>query len=150
MDGVVLMSHANLHAPKAVPLAPTEVRLDKWLWALRLFKTRALATAACRAGSVTVNDLEAKPARELRPGDRVGVRQGVVRRSLVVLGVPRGRVAARQVPEHCEDRTPPEEFERAREMRVQHLLERERGSGRPTKKDRRAIGHFLGEEGDGS
>lgn len=119
-------------------------RLDKWLWAVRLFKTRTLAMAACKAGAVTVNDLPAKPSREVRPGERVAVRQGVVHRSLVVVGAPRGRVAAKQVPAYCEDRTPPEEFEKARTQRVQHLLERDKGSGRPTKRDRRLIDNFLG------
>jgi len=118
--------------------------LDKWLWAVRLFKTRALAMAACKAGAVTVNDLPAKPAREVHPGERVGVRQGLVQRSLVVVGAPRGRMAAKQVPAYCEDRTPPEEFEKARTQRVQHLLERDKGSGRPTKRDRRLIDNFLG------
>lgn len=120
-------------------------RLDKWLWALRLFKTRPLATAACRAGAVSVNELEAKPARDVREGDRVIVRQGIMRRTLIVRGVPRGRVSAKQVPDYCEDLTPPAEFEKAREQRVQHLLARERGTGRPTKRDRRMTDRLLGE-----
>lgn len=119
-------------------------RLDKWLWAVRLFKTRALAASSCRAGSVMVNDLAAKPSRDLRPGDRVNVKLGLIHRSLVVLDFPRGRVAAKQVPAYCEDRTPPSEFEKAREQPVQHFLEREKGSGRPTKRDRREIDRLLG------
>lgn len=119
-------------------------RLDKWLWAVRLFKTRALATDACRAGGVTVNDLAAKPARDLRAGELVGVRQGLVHRSLRVVGFPKGRVSAKQVPEYCEDLTPPEEIAKAREQRVQQFLAREKGSGRPTKRDRRAMEKLLG------
>jgi ribosome-associated heat shock protein Hsp15 len=124
--------------------SPSSARLDKWLWALRLFKTRPLATAACKAGFVTVNELVAKPARDVRPGERIGVRQGLVQRSLVVLGSPKGRVSAKQVKDYCEDHTPPGEFEKARTQRVQHLLEREKGTGRPTKRDRRLIDHLLG------
>ena len=119
-------------------------RLDKWLWAVRLFKTRSLAADACRAGSVSVNDRPAKPAREVRTGEIVTVRLGLVRRTLIVRAVPASRVGAPRVAEFCEDRTPAEEFAKAREQRVQHLLARERGSGRPTKRDRRALEQLLG------
>jgi ribosome-associated heat shock protein Hsp15 len=121
-------------------------RLDKWLWAVRLFKSRALASDACRAGSVSVNELAAKPARTLKPGQMVVFRQGLVHRRLVVLGFPKGRVAASLVKTYCEDRTPPEEIEQARAQRVQQFLARERGSGRPTKRDRRLLDHLLGGE----
>lgn len=125
------------------PAAIPAVRLDKWLWAVRIFKTRSLATDACRAGSVAVNDLAAKPARDVRAGELVTVRQGVILRTLRVLGVPSSRVGAKLVAEFCTDLTPPAEYEKAREQRVQHLLEREKGSGRPTKRDRRLIDRFL-------
>jgi ribosome-associated heat shock protein Hsp15 len=119
--------------------SPAADRLDKWLWAMRVFKTRALATDACRAGSVTVNELVAKPAREVRAGEIVAVRQGLFTRTLRVVGVPRSRVGAKLLPEFCMDLTPPEEFERLRERSVQQVLAREKGSGRPTKKDRRLL-----------
>jgi len=119
-------------------------RLDKWLWAVRLFKTRSLATAACRAGSVSVNARPAKPSREVRPGEIVTVRIGLILRTLAVQAVPVSRVGAPRVGEFCQDRTPPEEYEKARQQRVQHVLARERGSGRPTKRDRRALERFLG------
>lgn len=118
-------------------------RLDKWLWAIRIFRTRSLAADACRAGSVTINDLPAKPAREVHAGEIVTVKQGVVTRTLCVVGVPRSRVGAKQVPEFCSDLTPPEEFAKARELRVQHVLEREKGSGRPTKRDRRELDQLF-------
>lgn len=114
-------------------------RLDKWLWAVRIFKARALATDACRAGSVLVNDQVAKPARELRAGETVTVRQGLITRTLRVVAVPPSRVGAKLVPGFCTDLTPAEEFEKARAQRVQQVLAREKGSGRPTKRDRRAI-----------
>ena len=119
-------------------------RLDRWLWAVRMFKTRALAADACRAGSVSVGALAAKPAREVHAGERVTVRQGLVTRTLRVVGMPKSRVGAKKVPEFCEDLTPPSEFEKAAAQRVQHFLAREKGTGRPTKRDRRAIDQLLG------
>lgn len=124
-------------------LAAAGARLDKWLWAVRLFKTRSLATDACRAGSVAVNDLPAKPARDVHVGETVTVKQGLVLRTLRVVGMPRSRVAAKLVPDFCADLTPPEEWEKAKDQRVQNLLEREKGSGRPTKRDRRALERLL-------
>ncbi len=112
-------------------------RLDKWLWAVRIFKTRPLATEACRAGDVAIGDLVAKPSRSVRGGEVLSVRQGVVVRTLRVVGSPRSRVGAALVPEYCVELTPPEEFAKAREMRVQQLLGRAAGAGRPTKRDRR-------------
>lgn len=123
--------------------AATVYRLDKWLWAVRVFKTRSLATDACRAGSVEVNAHPAKPAREVRPGEQVIVRQGLVTRTLRVVAMPVSRVGAKLVPEYCTDLTPPEEFEKARTQPVQQLLAREKGSGRPTKRDRRLLDRIF-------
>lgn len=119
-------------------------RLDKWLWAVRIFKTRSLATDACRTGAVEVNGRPAKPARDVQAGEQIRVRQGVILRHLVVKAIPASRVGAPLVPEFCEDHTPPEEYARAREQRVQHLLAREKGSGRPTKRERRQWEQWLG------
>ena len=118
-------------------------RVDKWLWCVRIFKTRSLATDACRAGSVEAGGVSAKPARDVHAGEIVRVRQGLVTRTLVVRGVPPGRVGAKRVAEFCEDRTPPEEFEKVRAQRVQQVLAREKGSGRPTKRDRRALDRLF-------
>jgi ribosome-associated heat shock protein Hsp15 len=123
----------------SVPLPAPTARLDKWLWAVRVFKTRSLAGDACRAGSVSVNELPAKPARDVRPGEMVSVRLGLVLRTLRVLAVPRSRVGAKLLPEYCVDLTPPEEYEKARVKPIEHLLAREKGSGRPTKRDRRLL-----------
>lgn len=119
-------------------------RLDKWLWSVRVFRTRSLATDACRAGSVAVNEQPAKPARDVRPGETITVRQGLVQRTLRVVGVPRSRVGAKLVPTFCNDLTPPEELAKARDNRLQHFLTREKGSGRPTKRDRRLLDDLLG------
>jgi ribosome-associated heat shock protein Hsp15 len=110
---------------------------------VRLFKTRALAADACKAGSVRIGEQIVKPAREVRAGEFITVRQGVITRTLEVLGMPRSRVGAKLVAGYCKDLTPPEEFERLREQRVQQVLARAKGSGRPTKKDRRQIDEFL-------
>lgn len=110
---------------------------------MRLFKSRSLATDACRAGSVQVGGQPAKPAREVRTGDRVTVQLGLIQRVLVVRGFPPSRVGARLVATFCEDLTPPEEVARAQADRVGNFLARERGSGRPTKRDRRALDHLL-------
>ena len=117
----------------------TAARLDKWLWAVRVFKSRSLASDACRAGSVAVNEQLAKPARDVRPGETVTVKQGLVLRTLRVVGVPPSRVGAKLVPNFCTDLTPKEEFEKGRQHSVQQLLAREKGSGRPTKRDRRLL-----------
>src|SRR6188474_3494905 len=115
-------------------------RLDKWLWAVRVFKTRPLATEACRAGKVLIGELEAKPGRDVHVGELVTVRVGAVTRTLKVVAMPRSRVAAKQLPEFMADLTPPAEYERAKQASIEHLLARQRGEGRPTKKDRREMG----------
>lgn len=120
-------------------------RIDKWLWCVRVFKTRGLATDACRAGSVEVGGVEAKPAREVRVGEVVTVRQGLIVRTLVVRGIPAARMGAKRVAEFCEDRTPSEEFEKVKTRRVEQLLAREKGLGRPTKRERRALDQLFGE-----
>jgi len=120
-----------------------EPRLDKWLWSIRVFKTRADATAACRAGKVFVGELEAKPGRVAHVGEVVSVKVGVVHRTLKVLGLPRARVGAKLLPDFVQDLTPPEEYAKAKQAQLEHLLARERGKGRPTKKDRREMEHLF-------
>ncbi len=121
-------------------------RLDKWLWSVRVFKTRPLATTACRAGHVLVNECEAKPGRDVHVGETITVRVGVIIRTLKVVGLPRSRLAARQLPEYMTDLTPAAEYERAKQAGIEHMLARQRGMGRPTKKDRRDMGRLFGFE----
>ncbi len=118
-------------------------RLDKWLWGVRIFKTRALATEACRAGAVVMGDHPAKPARAVRGGETVVVQQGLVTRTLRVVAAPPGRIGAKRVAEFCEELTPPAEWAKARELRVQQTLSRAPGAGRPTKRDRRSIDRLF-------
>jgi ribosome-associated heat shock protein Hsp15 len=121
-------------------------RLDKWLWCVRVFKTRPLATAACRGGKVLLGEFEAKPGRAIHVGEIVTVRVGALTRTLKVTGLPRARLAAKQLPEFLTDLTPPAEYERAKQAGIEHLLARQRGEGRPTKKDRREMGRLFGFE----
>ena len=117
-------------------------RLDKWLWSVRVFKTRPEATAACRAGKVFLGSLEAKPGRDIHLGEIMTVRTSDVTRTLKVVGLPRTRVGAKLLPEFVEDLTPAAEYERAKQAAIEHHLAHERG--RPTKKDRRDRNEFFG------
>ena len=117
-------------------------RLDKWLWSVRVFKTRPEATAACRAGKVLIGELEAKPGRDIHIGETVTVRVGVVTRTLKVVGLPRTRVGAKLLADYLADLTPAAEYERAKQAAIEHMLARERG--RPSKKDRRDMAEFFG------
>jgi ribosome-associated heat shock protein Hsp15 len=119
-------------------------RLDKVLWSLRVFKTRAIAMAACRAGHVLIGELEAKPGRDVHLGDVLVVRIGVITRTLKLIAIPRSRVSAKQLPEFMTDHTPAAEYERAKQAVIEHKLARQRGMGRPTKKQRRDISDLFG------
>lgn len=119
-------------------------RIDKWLWAVRLFKTRSLAAAACSAGKVKISDHPVKPAREVRMGEVITAMTGEITRTVKVLGIVEQRVGAKLVPGLLEDLTPPEEYARQRERAQQPDFFRPKGSGRPTKKDRRTMDGFFG------
>lgn len=124
--------------------APDTVRIDKWLWAVRLYKTRSLATAACREGRVTMAGQEVKPSRDVRINDLILAKTGGITRTVKVLGLLEQRVGAQAAKEFAEDLTPSSEFERLKEPVLQPLFHRPRGMGRPTKKDRRQMGKLGG------
>ena len=119
------------------------VRLDKWLWAARVFKTRGLASEACRQGRVRISGQPAKPSREVRVNDVVVVLKDNLTRQFKVLGLSSRRVAAPRAREYAEDQTAPSEFEKPREPNFRPFVFRPKGSGRPTKKERRDMGRFL-------
>lgn len=119
------------------------MRLDLWLWSVRVYRTRSLAVAAIRAGHVTVNGAVPKPAREVHPGEIVVARVGEITRTLRAKGAPKSRVGAALVPEYADDLTPPAEHNRQRERDVHQVAARPPGSGRPTKRDRRRIDEWL-------
>ena len=122
-----------------------QVRIDKWLWAVRVFKTRSIATEECKKGRVTIDDQPVKPSRVLKPGDVVKVRKSPVTYSYRVKQLIQKRVGAKLVPEYMEDVTPASELEILEMQKNMGWFERERGTGRPTKKERRDIDRFKDE-----
>ncbi|MFO7933238.1 MAG: S4 domain-containing protein [Bacteroidales bacterium] len=114
------------------------VRIDKYLWAVRVFKTRTQATEACRKGKVTVDKMPAKPSRMVSAGDVIKVKKMPVVHSYRVLDPIDKRVGAKLVEEYMEDITPPEELHK-KEMQDDFFIKRDRGAGRPTKKERRRL-----------
>ena len=115
------------------------VRMDKWLWAARLFKTRSLAADAIKGGKVKVDSNPVKPAREVKEGDIIQVQIDQLHKVVQVKTVIKNRVSAKQVPEVYTDLTPKEEYERIEFMHAYKAEWRDRGAGRPTKKERRMI-----------
>ncbi len=115
------------------------MRIDKWLWAVRLYKTRTMATEACRKGKVIVKDIQVKPSREINIGEIVLVKNPPIIRSYRVLGIIAKRGSAKIASENIENLTPEEELESLKVMKNSAYISREKGSGRPTKKERRTI-----------
>ncbi len=116
-----------------------EVRIDKYLWAIRAFKTRSDATDACRGGKVHVNGTNAKPSRGVKTGDSISVRKGAVEYSYKVTALTEKRLGAKLVPEFAENTTPQSELGKLRQPTETFFLRRDPGTGRPTKKDRRQM-----------
>jgi len=120
-----------------------EVRIDKWMWATRIFKTRTIALEACKKNRVAVNDIPAKPSRMIKAGDIVEVRKPPVTYSFKVLDVTSNRVGAKLVPQYMENITPPEQYELLELQKISGFVDRVRGAGRPTKKERRELDEFF-------
>lgn len=117
----------------------SEARIDKWLWAARIYKTRTLASDACKNGRITINGALAKPSRTVKVGDKVEVKKSPITYSFRVLQTIEKRVGAKLLPEVFENVTPPEQYELLEMNRISGFVDRARGTGRPTKKDRRAL-----------
>lgn len=115
------------------------VRIDKYLWAIRVFKTRTDATDACKGGKVKIGTVNAKPSREVQVGEVIAVRKGVATFTYKVLQLTDHRLGAKLVPDFAENLTPEEEIAKLRAPVESFFLTRDRGAGRPTKKDRREI-----------
>ena len=120
------------------------VRIDKWLWAVRFYKTRTQAADACKGGKVKIEGKNVKPSREIKAGDVIEIHHNYIKRTVKVLQAARNRVAAKLVPELMEELTPAEEFEKLEMLRKVNSEKRERGAGRPTKKERRMIEKLKG------
>jgi len=126
-----------------------EARIDKWLWAARIFKTRTIAADACKNGRVAVNDVGVKPSRMVKVGDTVSVRKPPVTYSFKILKTIEQRVGAKLLPEIYENVTPADQYELLEMNRISGFVDRARGTGRPTKKDRRAMDAFVGPSMEG-
>jgi ribosome-associated heat shock protein Hsp15 len=115
------------------------VRIDKWLWSVRIYKTRSLATEACKSGRVKIDGQVVKASREVHPGQEISVHLGIFSRTVKVIELLHNRVSAKKVPEFMEDLTPEEEYAKLKIQQKMKTEFRPRGVGRPTKKHRRLI-----------
>ena len=120
----------------------SDIRIDKYLWSVRLYKTRSLATDACRAGQVKLNGLPIKPSHEISEGEIYELNIEQVHRTVQVKALLANRVGAKLVENYLTDLTPQEEYERIQMARQYSFEKRDRGAGRPTKRDRREIEEF--------
>ena len=120
-----------------------EARIDKWLWASRIFKTRTIAADACKNGRIMVNDVLVKPSRMVKVGDKISVRKPPVTYTFRILKTIEQRVGAKLLPEIYENITTPDQYELLEMNRISGFVKRQRGTGRPTKKDRRAMDAFV-------
>jgi len=119
------------------------MRIDKYLWCTRYYKTRNQATEACKKGHVRIGEQVVKPSREVLPADRITVRKNQMNLRLTVLDIPPGRMGAKWVGIYREDTTPAEEVEQIRMIQNTREYYRNKGTGRPTKKDRRDLDEYL-------
>ena len=120
-----------------------EARIDKWMWAARIFKTRTVAAEACKKGRISINGAQAKPARMVKAGDIIQVRKPPVTYSFKVLQAIEKRVGAKLVPEIMENITTPDQYELLEMSKISGFINRAKGTGRPTKKDRRDLEEFF-------
>ena len=123
-----------------------EARLDKWLWAARISKTRTLAADACKNGRITINGAQAKPSRTVKAGDKVGVKKPPVIYTFRVIQPIEKRVGAKLLPDILENITDPSQLEVLEMSKISGFIGRAKGTGRPTKKDRRALDEFTAPE----
>ena len=123
-------------------MANQEARIDKWLWAARIYKTRTLAADACKNGRITINGAQTKPSRTVKADDKVGVKKPPITYTFLVKQPIEKRVGAKLLPDILENITTPEQYELLEMSRISGFVDRARGTGRPTKKDRRAIDDF--------
>ena len=121
----------------------SEVRVDKYLWAMRIYKTRSIAADACKNGRISMNGVQLKPSRTFKVGDVFNVRKGPVTYTYRVLQLTENRLGAKLVPEYMRDETSPQQLEILELARMAGNGGRDRGTGRPTKKDRREIEVFM-------
>jgi len=124
------------------------MRIDKYLWCVRYYKTRSIATEACKKGHITVNGQDAKPSREVFPSDKITLRKDQIKYMITVLDIPANRVRPKLVDIYRKDETPAEAFEHLELLKLSKEHYRTKGQGRPTKKDRRDIDDYTIEPED--
>lgn len=122
-----------------------EARVDKWLWAARIFKTRTIAAAACKKGQVSIGNMQLKPSHTIKVGNIVSVKKAPITYSFKVLQAIEHRIGAKLIPEVLENVTAPDQYELLEMSRISGFVDRARGTGRPTKKERRALDEFKDE-----
>lgn len=120
-----------------------EERIDKWLWATRIFKTRSIATEACKKGRVAIDGITVKPSRTVKVGETVSVRKPPVTYTFEVIGLTEARVGAKLVPNFLKNITTKDQYELLEMVRISGFVNRQKGLGRPTKKDGRDLAHFT-------
>ncbi|NIJ46042.1 ribosome-associated heat shock protein Hsp15 [Wenyingzhuangia heitensis] len=118
------------------------MRIDKYLWTIRMFKTRSIATDACKKGHVKLNNVNAKPSKDVYIGEKITVRKNQINYQLEVLDIPPNRVGAKLVDLYRKDTTPKEAFERTDMLKFAKDYYRKKGAGRPSKKDRRDLDEY--------
>jgi len=123
----------------------SEARIDKWLWAARIFKTRSIAAAACKKGQVSMSGAQLKASRMIKAGDVINVRKAPITYSFRVLQPIERRVGAKLIPEILENVTTPDQYELLEMNKISGFVGRAKGTGRPTKKDRRSLDDFQSE-----
>lgn len=130
-------------------MAKSEVRVDKWLWAMRVFKTRTIATEACKKGRVSMGGIVLKPSRLISVGDVIQVRKPPVTFSFKVLALTENRLGARLVPEYMSNVTPQSELDLLEVVKISGFINRAKGLGRPTKREGRELSKFTESASDG-
>ena len=122
-----------------------EERIDKWLWCMRVFKTRTIATDACKKGRVEINGITVKPSRPVKVGEAVNVKKPPITYTFKVLAIPNGRLGAKLVPEYLENLTPKSQYDLLEMTRISGFVDRSKGMGRPTKREGRELSKFREE-----
>ena len=123
-------------------MAKSEERIDKWMWATLIFKTRTISTDACKKGRVMVGDTTVKPSRTIKPGDVIKVRKPPVTYSFLVKALTENRLGAKLVPDYLENITPQSELDLLEVVKISGFIDRRKGLGRPTKREGRELSRF--------
>lgn len=119
------------------------MRIDKFLWSVRIYKTRSMAAEAIRNGKVSINGVKVKASREVKPGDKVEIRLHAYNKSIEIINLPKSRVGAKLIENYIIDLTPDSEYHKLQMTREKLVFQRPKGLGRPTKKERRDLDHFM-------